>query len=382
MEKKIKFVFLFIMTLIILSDCSNKPISTKIVYITSENDIEIKENPDIKSKTINTLTFGEPIRLIEVKGDWNKVLWDEKQYWISAKFTDTSPDDKEKYSNLVKRIQNAKKGDVIKIVQGKYNIDENNRVILDGKEDLIFRKADSSNKVEFISKSNKFNIFSIKNCKNISLEGINFQQDPEQIDDNRHDLYSHDCISIEESIGITITECSIFGYGYYGIVIKGNNSGKISITKNVFHNCSDGGVYEDNPDGIEMENIIKDNIEWSNYIDPLFELTGEYEGTKIEDSIYGMTIMRNDNKLDFNLWNEGELDGASIINGSIEELNFRDEETFTFYYFSVKKNNLIIYMCIEKNKNTNELSVISNIAEDAIFSFKDFESLDTFHRKN
>lgn len=54
------------------------------MWIGSETDIEIKEKPNVKSKTVDTLTFGEPVNLVAVEDIWNKILWNEKIYWISG----------------------------------------------------------------------------------------------------------------------------------------------------------------------------------------------------------------------------------------------------------------------------------------------------------
>src|SRR5512138_2295706 len=123
---KTKFCIIFAALLILFTGCQKKTVETKPMFSISETDLEIKEKPDLKSKTLETIPFGELVNLVETKGKettlngvtgiWYKVIWNENvNGWIFGGLSETRPDDQLIFGNLLSRIQKAKEGDTVEV---------------------------------------------------------------------------------------------------------------------------------------------------------------------------------------------------------------------------------------------------------------------------
>lgn len=233
-------------------------------WVISEEGLNMRETPNEKAKKMYTIPFGAEIVFIEEIGEevsiddavgkWSKVKWNNKEGWVFGGFLNNEY--QYNFFKLMDKVKKAKKGDIIKISEGKYNVDKANGFILENKENLVLEILDDK-KVEFFSNFPDCTIISIINCKNVKIEGLNIYHTVET------SCFAN-CIDITASKNITIKNCDIHGSGFYGIYVAEEETENINIISNVIHNCSYYGLEYNSKNGQILKNIFYDNYDDSN----------------------------------------------------------------------------------------------------------------------
>jgi len=72
---------------------------SKVVYVTADNGLNMRENPDAKSKSLAIIPNGTKLTVLEEKDGWYKVEYNGQTGWVSKDFvTETTPDDMKTYT--------------------------------------------------------------------------------------------------------------------------------------------------------------------------------------------------------------------------------------------------------------------------------------------
>jgi hypothetical protein len=384
----------------------------RTVYINVKDDVDIKERADVKSKTMDSIPYGEPVSLVETKkkeltingvtAKWSKIKWNGKTGWVFCDLSESKPEDASIYSNFIRKINDAKDGEVIKIAGGKFFVDETGGLVLEGIKDVTIKSSTPGNPAELVSASPDQDIVRIHNCKNLTVDGFVIY----------HDVESGcvaSCVSVENSESVTVTGCDIHGSGAYGInVPEETGNSHIYITSNKIHNCSIYGLYYssekgsitgntfyDNAENMFVDENIKYKIEMAEnnlYLNTtaLGDFIGEYEGTKEEDGngegeripTYRMSITKSEYNISFDI---SESDGSYLVSGDLVDLSVNSNE----YVLKIKSpsdagTEYEVVLVAENNSTDVRITDFKNLGEEETAKIRDkLETggyLDSFHR--
>jgi parallel beta-helix repeat protein len=344
-----------IMITLFFTGCPKKTGETKTMYVTSETDVEIKEKPDPKSKTIETIPFGDTVNFIETKGKetalngvngiWNRIIWNQKtEGWIFGGLSET-------------RINNSKEGDTIEVASGIFNVDEKNGFILKDIKDRTIKPSIDSARIEFTSIIGSQDIITIKNCNKLNISGFYIYYNIET-----NDVYAS-CIKIENSKDITIENCDI-GNSKYGIYSEKKNS-DIKIISNTFHNSIESGLYYSSNKGTVSGNTFYDNTQ-NMYIDENIKFgieiaeNTEYPNTTVFNNILG-DYSSNSTLSPVNVHPESD-NGEQISEEGSDDESSKTEQTPS-YSMSISKSGYTIYIQITGNNQENNFGIQGDITD-------------------
>lgn len=71
-------------------ETGDKPLPAKTqLWVTAEGGLNMRENPDTKSKILILIPFGTKLESDEIKDDWYKVTYMDKAGWVNKKYVTT-----------------------------------------------------------------------------------------------------------------------------------------------------------------------------------------------------------------------------------------------------------------------------------------------------
>jgi len=295
-------------------------------------------------------------------------------------------------------------GKVVVLRKGVYNLSKakvtNNKYakfqdVYDGKELILSGvnacviKAEEG--AELVTDSKYANVLNIINSEDFSLEGI-------KLGHTESGECSGNVVNIEDSTGVYINSCFLYGCGVVGLTVF--NSSSIELNDSEIYGCSDGAIAMYDSDSITingcsfhdnecssliyLENIndfalMYSNIELNSGLGIVQVEGSETSGVSIEYCLFS-----NNNVETFDIGNLGqELIGNEFTDNLFEAPNYDDD--YSDYsgeeeFFAIENSDVGVYYPSDWTASTNdgegEFSSPDDLVKIGVFSVYDLKKTD------